>query len=273
MLRKLLKYDFRAMWKQFAFVWPAALVIGLLNRFTLFGSGGQDGGMSHSFVSILSIMFLVGVLTAMGVVTLIFTIQRFYKGLLGEEGYLMHTLPVKPWQLTASKLICSLAAAILSGLTAILTLALMVPWRVMFQDLFRLHEWKLIFQALAEYPDVVPYVIEFCFILLSYLILFIATLYLSMSIGHLFPKFRVLLSVVAYFVLQTLGRTVAMLVGRLLGTNGILGTNGTWFDFQPLFTNVNAHAQLWGLIGLALLGSAICLATVNWILGHKLNLE
>jgi cytochrome c biogenesis protein CcdA len=135
----------------------------------------------------------------------------------------------------------------------------------MFQDLFRLHEWKLIFQALAEYPDVVPYVIEFCFILLSYLILFIATLYLSMSIGHLFPKHRVLLSVVAYFVLQTLGRTVVMLVGNLLGTNG------TWFDFQLFFTN--AHAQLWGLIGLALLGSALCFAAVNWILGHKLNLE
>ena len=35
MLGKLLKYDFRAMWKQFSIVWPAALAIALINRFTL----------------------------------------------------------------------------------------------------------------------------------------------------------------------------------------------------------------------------------------------
>ena len=35
MLFKLLKYDFRSMWKQFSIIWPAALIIGLINRFTL----------------------------------------------------------------------------------------------------------------------------------------------------------------------------------------------------------------------------------------------
>ena len=31
MLGKLLKYDFRSMWKQFAFIWPAALALALVN--------------------------------------------------------------------------------------------------------------------------------------------------------------------------------------------------------------------------------------------------
>ena len=35
MLWKLLKYDFRAMVKSFAILWPASLVVALVNRFTI----------------------------------------------------------------------------------------------------------------------------------------------------------------------------------------------------------------------------------------------
>ena len=35
MLLKLLKYDFRSMWKTFSLVWGACLAIALVNRFTL----------------------------------------------------------------------------------------------------------------------------------------------------------------------------------------------------------------------------------------------
>ena len=37
MFGKLLKYDFRSMWKQFAFIWPAALALALVNHFTING--------------------------------------------------------------------------------------------------------------------------------------------------------------------------------------------------------------------------------------------
>lgn len=42
-------------------------------------------------------------MVALFVLTMIVIIQRFYKGLLCDEGYLMFTLPVKPWQLIATK--------------------------------------------------------------------------------------------------------------------------------------------------------------------------
>ena len=44
---------------------------------------------------------------ALGAYTCVVTIQRFYKGLLGQEGYLMFTLPVKNWQLVFSKALVS----------------------------------------------------------------------------------------------------------------------------------------------------------------------
>ena len=45
MLGKLLKYDFRSMFKQFAFIWPAALALGLINRFTLNSQMREDGSV------------------------------------------------------------------------------------------------------------------------------------------------------------------------------------------------------------------------------------
>ena len=41
-------------------------------------------------------------------------LQRFYKNLLSGEGYLMHTLPVRPWQHIASKLIAAVVWTVLS---------------------------------------------------------------------------------------------------------------------------------------------------------------
>ena len=121
MLWKLLKYDFRSMWKQFAVVWPAVLVIGLVNRFTLPWEVTGSSAMANDpgAVGVTTVILLFAGLLAMGVLALVFILQRFYKGLLGDEGYLMHTLPVKPWQLVASKLICAVTMLIISGAVAL----------------------------------------------------------------------------------------------------------------------------------------------------------
>ena len=114
MLCKILKYDFRAMWKQFSIIWLAALVIALINRFTLpFQQADSTVGEGSPLLAMITISVFVGVMCAMFVVALIFVLTRFYQGLLGNEGYLMHTLPVKTWQLVLSKLICAVAAIVI----------------------------------------------------------------------------------------------------------------------------------------------------------------
>jgi hypothetical protein len=90
------------MWKQFSLIWGAALVLALVNRFVLFQDVdsallSQDGLFMFAFMAVIVAMFVIAI---------IFVVNRFSKGLLGNEGYLMHTLPVRPWHLVASKLIC-----------------------------------------------------------------------------------------------------------------------------------------------------------------------
>ena len=75
MLFKLLKYDFRSMWKQFSIIWPAALIIGLINRFTLpFSSdSGANWVVSQEWMSIISITLFFGVMFSMFVASVVYS--------------------------------------------------------------------------------------------------------------------------------------------------------------------------------------------------------
>ena len=192
MLGKLLKYDLRSMLKQFAFIWPAALVMAVVNRFTI---GLLDSGDTFpELVSGMSMLIYVFILMALYVVSLLFIIQRFYKGLLGDEGYLMFTLPVKSWQLVLSKFLCALITTIISVLVAALSICILAPLN--FSDI------GAFFRVLASFDG------QIAVLFLEVLILSLAALsymylefYLSMAIGHLFNKHRVLISVVAFLAI------------------------------------------------------------------------
>ena len=55
----------------------------------------------------------------MGVMSLVVMIQRFYKNVLGDEGYLTLTLPVNVHEILWSKLIVSFVWFLATGLIAI----------------------------------------------------------------------------------------------------------------------------------------------------------
>lgn len=63
---------------------------------------------------------------ALGVLTIVVTIQRFRKNLLGDEGYLMFTLPVSTSSLILSKCITALIYAVLSFIVAVFTFGVLM---------------------------------------------------------------------------------------------------------------------------------------------------
>lgn len=256
MLFKLLKYDFRAMWKQFSLVWGAALALALVNRFTLFRDTdnavlSKDGLFMFAFVAVIVAMFVIAV---------IFVINRFSKGLLGNEGYLMHTLPVRPWELVLSKLICGVVTWVGCGVVAFLSPALMLPLNL--PDLLQFPLWQDIIQGIMKHPDVLALMAEFCLVILAFIVLLIASMYLAMSIGHLSPRRRRLISVAAFIGLYIL---IANLYDWVFSYKFI----------QSLVDAaiVNAHGTMLTASAIMLLPSALFLAAVCWILENKLNLE
>ena len=279
MFGKLLKYDFRSMLKQFAFVWPAALVLALINHFTL---GGLDSTSAVGETTAGVMIFVyVAILMAMFILALVFTIQRFYKGLLGDEGYLMHTLPVKPWQLIGSKLLCAVTTTILSMVVAVLSIFLVVSEQpgTDIAELFRLfwyliRAWGIDASIAAGASHAVLWIAEFFLFLIVGMAAGYLRLYLSMAIGHLFHKNRVAWSVAAFIGLDI----VVSLVLNVLDHAGILDRFSGWAELAVRTTSQGfgwsgAHLFVWSLIAWQAVLAAVFFAGTNYILHKRLNLE
>ncbi len=190
MLCKLLKYDFKAMLRMFIPLWVLILIITTIQTYLF------NADIDSSFFSAAGLLFTIFtlVLTALLVGTsalcAVLVIQRFYKGLLRDEGYLMFTLPVHPWQLVLSKLIVAVTVCVLSGMVAIG--GWLIFMQIPFLDILSALELSPAFAGLVAVTAV------------FYIAQQIARVYLAMSIGHLFQKHRIATAIVAYIGLQTL---------------------------------------------------------------------
>ena len=122
MLGKLLKYEIRAMGR---IMLPLYLVMifaaGLFAVNMRLGLSGTAKTVVEKFALITGFLFFAAILAVMVVMTLM-VVQRFYRNLLGTEGYLMFTLPVTTLQHIVCKALTSLlwivigiGAGVLSG--------------------------------------------------------------------------------------------------------------------------------------------------------------
>ncbi|MDE6933810.1 MAG: hypothetical protein K2P37_14095 [Oscillospiraceae bacterium] len=264
MFGKLLKYDFRSMWKQFAFIWPAALALALVNHFTI--NGLDSTSTVGETTAGISMLVYVAILMAMFIVALVFAIQRFFKGLLGDEGYLMHTLPVRPWQLIGAKLVCAVVTTFLSVMVALLSILVIFPWdREVVGELFRglgyiFSHWNI------QATHGVIGILEFCLMMMVSFATGFLQLYLAMSIGHLFNKNRVALSVIAFIAINAV-------VSTLLGTILPPLFDGLFDVINSMKGAASFHFAMWITIAGELIVSAIYFAGTEFILRKKLNLE
>lgn len=194
MLDKLLKYDFKSIFKLFLPIWGALLVISLTNRLLLLLPLDSKFFSQDFLIAVSGLIFYL-LIIAMAVVATVLIIQRFYRGLLRDEGYLMFTLPVKPWQLILSKTISATVILTLSGLIGVIAFLLMgyVEW--MFGE-----TWVELYQNLFSEVTAIHFLILFLGIVVAILTIVkaITQAYVSMAIGHLVNKHRIIMSVAAY---------------------------------------------------------------------------
>lgn len=126
MLRKLLRYDFKAVLKYW---WIAALSSVVLS----FGGGwcisvfDSDKDLPEALYIVAGLLMVIVVLglVAFSILTVILTFSRFYKNFFTDEGYLTFTLPVKRSQLLNSKLIVSTTTTMLTSLVIIIDIIIM----------------------------------------------------------------------------------------------------------------------------------------------------
>lgn len=270
MLAKLLKYDFKSMFKIFLPLWAALLVVSAVNH--LFSGSGLDLEHGLGIVNSLMVVLYVLLIMAVMVVTTVIIIVRFYQGLLKDEGYLMFTIPVRAWQLITSKLISAVVVSLLSGLVAVVSVFIIAAVPGMFQAVGEL--WQAMAREVPNLGLLVALLVASIFV---GIICSVTQVYASMALGHLAGRHRVGFAVLAFIVLGMIWSAVGTLVGEL-GYPGLTDTlvitateTGVSMNAAGV-SNALVLGLAWG-IGIDLVRCVVHFVITNYILSRKLNLE
>lgn len=272
MLGKLFKYEFRAVARTLVPLYLATLVLALVNGFAM--------RFDNSFFTGLMIFALTAFGIAIFVVTIVLIIQRFWNNLLKDEGYLMFTLPVSPYELIASKLLSALIWIILG---AVVGVASMLVWFIPLNldalaELFR--NFGQFVRELARYLSEVDISVYSATIKLGIAMLLgmlteIQMLYLSMAVGQLpaFSKHKAAASFVSFILINFICQKVTSLIanGVYDGIDYVV-TLENFQHFMGVFGNMmDVSLNIGNLINLAAL--LLTFFATGWILKNKLNLE
>ena len=271
MLRKLIKHEFRATGR-------IMLPMYLILLITAVGANISGRGLMGSrywildTLAMLIVMAFAFAIAGACLIAFVLMIQRFYKNLLQDEGYLMMTLPVSVHQHIWAKLIVSTVWFILTVL-AIIAACIVVSYDVGFLSEFFhgmlniLHGFlKLNAGEAVNGLVVVIEVIVFAFLALA---AFCLQFYAALAVGHSFANHKMLTSVGCFFafqfIVQFCGTALIMGADRL----GLFNFMDHW-NFTPIVT---VHVVMLMMIAATVIYGAIFYIVTTFFLKRKLNLE
>ena len=142
MLGKLIKYDFKALSRDFIFFNIMLLITEALGRFLFIGKlVDNPNSLSDSGAIIMTIAIMLYVILFMTAVfgTLLVIAIHFYKNLYSDEGYLTHTLPVSRTQLLISKTVSGSVWMMIDMILVILIVLVLVIYKPMIRE-FAVHK-------------------------------------------------------------------------------------------------------------------------------------
>ena len=204
MLGKLLKHEFRATGRLMLPALGAVLVLAVLANLSIRFIQVTDSVFLSILFGLVITAFVIGMI-AMCVMTLVLMVLRFYRNLLRDEGYLMHTLPVTEHQLVWSKLIVSLVWSLVTFLVIglIILLTVLLQTGTSLGELFaQFPSWAEIRQAMAEVGlrggDLWLLGGEVLLALLLGTLSSYMHFFAAMALGHMFSKDKVLLSILFF---------------------------------------------------------------------------
>ncbi len=256
MLRKLIKYEFKATGRIMLPLYGALLGFSTINKIFI---GTNMAEVNMDFLGgIPAIITMIGYFVTMVAVfvgTLFITVQRFYKNLFGDEGYLMNTIPVKSSQNIVNKLVVSMVWTIISGFIAATSIFVMAYEPGVLKEAIR--EFKNIY---SEIGLNIFGIIEFTIFGIVSLAHQIMMLYASLSIGQLFKSKKLLGGFAGFMILS-------------IAQQSIIGIGMTILVASDSFIYLSAHyAILCGII-VCLIFFTILFCITNYIMKNKLNLE
>ena len=287
MLKQLLKYEFKATKSLYFGLYLALALLSVV----LGVSFRQEHALAHSTsfqnLEVILMVLYLSVIFAIAVLCFVSTVQRFYKNLLGREGYLMHTLPVTETQLILSKLLTSMVWVLCSGLVGIVCITVMVAVGVFDPETFGMADWDSWKQLWGMlYGELGP---EFwvamawtILINLARLASLILCVYAACMIAHQFKKQTMVAGILAFIGMNIVENQIDKLLGMndvtlFVGVNYMLADVSDVSGWTPVMHYLTtAFGQGAGYLFCFVFTAAIAAAyfcLTRWLMKHKLNLE
>lgn len=203
MLRKLIKYDILADYKKYGIAFIGLILTSALLLFmSKATSWMRENPLLEAVTSMLSAAFVMATMLLFAMVV-VFAAVRFYKNLVRDEGYLMHTLPVPTWKLLTSKLISTYIWFAAAAVVMCISIGISVGD---FFWIFKLITQKEeIMNALYEagiqisVSQYTKFIALACVTLLVSPCMFMTHIYLSLALGNLFSKHKLGWAVLMFF--------------------------------------------------------------------------
>lgn len=269
MLRKLLKHEFRATGRIMLPLYLILLVTSVGANSSVRGLLNTDNGILTVLGGLLVMAFTIAII-AVCVVNMVVMVQRFYKNLLQDEGYVMMTLPCSTHQHVWSKLIVSAVWFTLTILAVFLACLIMATdieairaVGEFFMDVLRALAGRFSLNAAAFVVELLlMYFLGSCALCLQF--------YAALAIGHSRPTHKMAWSVLAFFVMWFITQ---LLIGVLVT---VLDETAFYY-FLMKVTDIRGvagvHATFWFLIICEVLYGAVFYFLTTFFLKRHLNLE
>lgn len=276
MLGKLLKYEWKSTGRVLPLIYLAVLVLALCVGLSLRGSMYTEEGLRN----ILFISVYIILIVAMIVVTVVVIVERFYRSMISQEGYLMHTLPVKSWEHIISKA----CMAVIWGAIAV---AIVIASFFIIGAASGLLEEVLAEVGFGEMSVMMEFFLtKFQFAMLIVcgvvqIIRLIMQLYLSMAIGGAAVKNKIAYSFLAFIVISIIVSVVASAIsmGIMFSTANsdayAIFWSGLDHSAATMSQEINYLLSRMIAVQLTMDGGLLVVfyMLTNYFLGKKLNLE
>lgn len=276
MLGKLLKYELLAEYRKYAVLYIGTIAAAIF--FLLFDKGLKQLG-DWTIIDILSglmaMLFVILCIVSLFMVV-VFAITRFNNNLFKDEGYLMHTLPVKPWEHIVSKIIASYIWFILSLIVIAIGISIVTcgfSWisniiygiKTDFMEEFSgQNEFDIFMQKAVR-----TMMIYFTVTMILYPAMLLIYIYFCIAVGSLFNGHRTLMAVITFFAVNTVSQIIISVFMISVGYFSIAANaEVTPIEIMGVFNKLMIFSAVFSLI----LYSVMAYIT-NYIMSKKLNLE
>ena len=277
MILKLFKYDFMNIGKKLIPFYIVALVIGIINRFLLLTSDISRLEREENFLAMFGspLLYFAYFAVVFGIfcMTVFVIITRYSSSIYGNEGYLTNTLPLKPSQIILAKLINFLIWIFISYFVIFVSLFILFPFEFFIRNIIKDSEFyqdlntivKEFFSSKYIFISILQLIYNFFAHVQSILIIF-----LSIAIANLFKSYKVVVGVIAFFIISIIFSFISASVTYSVMRN--LDVPVMYGDIDPIIFTSLRNGSMTSIL-YSLISSVLLFFGVHYLHTHNLNLE